>query len=209
VQTVGFLQQLNLADKIGIKSKIRDFVLNENITPLISHLTTYRASVTKADLLSDPLTAPLVEHRVQQQWLGYNRHVIMYPILNGEAYSIGGTHPASKQSTSQANIGVYSQPAEAENLQAQLKDFHPTVLKIFEKATDIKEWTLAEIQRLPRWTNGRVVLVGDAAHATFPYLGQGAAMATEDAAALVECVKRAQSYDKNTCVVMDLTETQN
>jgi len=45
-------------------------------------------------------------------------------------------------------------------------------------------WALAELPRLPRWSRGRVVLLGDAAHAPLPHQGQGAAMAIEDAYAL-------------------------
>jgi FAD-dependent urate hydroxylase len=40
------------------------------------------------------------------------------------------------------------------------------------------------LDRLPRWSAGRIVLLGDAAHATTPGVGQGAAMAIEDALVL-------------------------
>jgi 2-polyprenyl-6-methoxyphenol hydroxylase-like FAD-dependent oxidoreductase len=38
----------------------------------------------------------------------------------------------------------------------------------------------------PPWHRGRVVLIGDAAHATSPHVGQGAAMAIEDALVLAD-----------------------
>ena len=41
-----------------------------------------------------------------------------------------------------------------------------------------------DLPPIPRWSRGRVTLLGDAAHATTPHLGQGACMAIEDAAAL-------------------------
>jgi 2-polyprenyl-6-methoxyphenol hydroxylase-like FAD-dependent oxidoreductase len=41
---------------------------------------------------------------------------------------------------------------------------------------------------LPAWSKGRVVLVGDAAHATTPGIGQGAAQAIEDAVVLARCL---------------------
>jgi 2-polyprenyl-6-methoxyphenol hydroxylase-like FAD-dependent oxidoreductase len=38
----------------------------------------------------------------------------------------------------------------------------------------------------PPWHRGRVVLIGDAAHATSPHIGQGAAQAIEDGIVLAE-----------------------
>ena len=46
------------------------------------------------------------------------------------------------------------------------------------------------------WVNGRVVLVGDAAHATSPNMAQGAAMAFEDAAVLAECLAEQASVKR-------------
>jgi 2-polyprenyl-6-methoxyphenol hydroxylase-like FAD-dependent oxidoreductase len=43
---------------------------------------------------------------------------------------------------------------------------------------------------LPRWSDGRVTLLGDAAHATTPNLGQGACMAIEDAVVLARCLRQ-------------------
>jgi len=46
---------------------------------------------------------------------------------------------------------------------------------------DMSFWALAELPRLPRWSRGRVILLGDAAHAPLPHQGQGAGLAIEDA----------------------------
>ncbi len=46
------------------------------------------------------------------------------------------------------------------------------------------------IDPLPRWSRGRVVLLGDAAHATTPGIGQGAAQAIEDARVISEQLTR-------------------
>ena len=45
-------------------------------------------------------------------------------------------------------------------------------------------WALVDLPRLPRWSRGRVMLLGDAAHAPLPHQGQGAGLAIEDAYAL-------------------------
>jgi 2-polyprenyl-6-methoxyphenol hydroxylase-like FAD-dependent oxidoreductase len=46
-----------------------------------------------------------------------------------------------------------------------------------------------DIRSLPRWHAGRVVLVGDAAHAISPHAGQGASLALEDAVVLAACLR--------------------
>ncbi len=45
-------------------------------------------------------------------------------------------------------------------------------------------WALVDLPRLPRWSRGRVMLLGDAAHAPLPHQGQGAGLAIEDGYAL-------------------------
>ena len=48
----------------------------------------------------------------------------------------------------------------------------------------------------PAWTAGRVVLVGDAAHASSPNMAQGAAMALEDALVLAETLTADRAADQ-------------
>src|SRR5262245_44269376 len=54
-----------------------------------------------------------------------------------------------------------------------------------------RDYPIFDMPPLPVWHSGRVVLVGDAAHAVGPHAGQGAAMAIEDAVALGACVVEA------------------
>lgn len=49
------------------------------------------------------------------------------------------------------------------------------------------------LRALDSWVLGRVLLVGDAAHATSPNMAQGAALALEDALVLAECLERVDS----------------
>jgi len=48
---------------------------------------------------------------------------------------------------------------------------------------------LNDILFMPRWHDGRVCLIGDAAHATTPSAGQGASLALEDAMVLAQCMR--------------------
>src|SRR5439155_21695327 len=46
------------------------------------------------------------------------------------------------------------------------------------------KWAMYDRDPIPRSTRGRVTVLGDAAHPTLPYLGQGACQAIEDGAVL-------------------------
>jgi salicylate hydroxylase len=50
------------------------------------------------------------------------------------------------------------------------------------------KWALFDRAPLPRWSAGRVTLLGDACHPMLPFMGQGAAQAIEDAATLTACL---------------------
>src|SRR5262249_45679107 len=70
-------------------------------------------------------------------------------------------------------------------------DWHEPIKELIE-ATDeskILRNDIYDIDPLPRWTDGRAALLGDAAHATTPNLGQGACQAIEDAVVLGKCLR--------------------
>jgi 2-polyprenyl-6-methoxyphenol hydroxylase-like FAD-dependent oxidoreductase len=84
-------------------------------------------------------------------------------------------------------------PAERlRQLFSQFADPSATLLDALDAATDIHVSTIEEVA-LDRWAHERVVLIGDAAHATSPNMAQGAAMALEDALVLTDCLRRIRS----------------
>jgi FAD-dependent urate hydroxylase len=68
-----------------------------------------------------------------------------------------------------------------------LADFSDPAAALLEAASDVHTSTIEEVA-LDSWAQGRVVLLGDAAHATSPNMAQGAAMALEDALVLSDCL---------------------
>ena len=58
--------------------------------------------------------------------------------------------------------------------------WHPDIRELLAKSDVYYKWALFDRDPLPRWTLGRVTLLGDAAHPMLPYLAQGACMAIED-----------------------------
>ncbi len=60
---------------------------------------------------------------------------------------------------------------------------------------DIIERPIRDRLPIDHWSNGRVTLMGDAAHPVIPSLGQGANMAFEDAYELAECLSNAPDIE--------------
>ena len=74
-------------------------------------------------------------------------------------------------------------------LLSQFAEPAATLLDALDGAADIHVSTIEEVD-LDHWAHERVVLIGDAAHATSPNMAQGAAMALEDALVLTDCLHR-------------------
>jgi 6-hydroxynicotinate 3-monooxygenase len=60
---------------------------------------------------------------------------------------------------------------------------------VLDACPDCHKWAILERDPLPTWSQGRVVLIGDACHPMTPYMAQGAATSIEDAAVLARCLK--------------------
>jgi salicylate hydroxylase len=66
------------------------------------------------------------------------------------------------------------------------KGWNPLLAELYSRTQRCYKWALYDRDPLPRWSTGRVSLLGDAAHAMLPYLAQGAAQAIEDGYVLAD-----------------------
>lgn len=107
-------------------------------------------------------------------WSGRHGLFLLIPV-EGEAYgwaALTGDVPESSDLAAAASVfGSFPRPVRE------------TLASILARPDAIYHSPLEEV-RIPRWSRGRVLLVGDAAHATAPVWAQGAAMALEDALVL-------------------------
>ncbi|KAJ6507720.1 FAD/NAD(P)-binding domain-containing protein [Mycena vitilis] len=109
------------------------------------------------------------------------RIFFIYRCRSGTLVNFSGIFADSKQDTSD-----WTPTATREDILEEFKDFHPKFLRILdlEPTNPFLKWQLKVVPILPTWIRGRTALLGDAAHGTLPMLGQGAAMAIEEAATL-------------------------
>lgn len=73
------------------------------------------------------------------------------------------------------------------------KNDDPLFAEIIKASYEVIAYPVYDIPRLKSWYKGRVCLLGDAAHAISPHVGQGASLALEDAVVLYNCLKRFNS----------------
>ena len=92
----------------------------------------------------------------------------------------------------------WSVPSTVEALLSEFREFEPTARSILMATPPDQcfKWGIFDRDPLPAWTTGRVTLLGDAAHPTTPFLGQGAAMALEDAMVLARAIEAAGSVSE-------------
>lgn len=80
----------------------------------------------------------------------------------------------------------------ADAMRARLSEYSGPIADLARQIVDPKGVVYRPAESLmlePRWHDGRVIVIGDAAHATTPHLAQGAAMAIEDAVLLAEMLE--------------------
>jgi len=84
----------------------------------------------------------------------------------------------------------------AKTMRARMATLAPRLVKLSEQIVDDAAVVYRPLETIfleGPWHSGRVVLLGDAVHATTPHLGQGAGMAVEDAIVLAEELGRAEA----------------
>lgn len=85
-----------------------------------------------------------------------------------------------------------------EELLEEFHDWHPAV-RTFMAATppnSLFKWGLFDREPLRTWSNGRITLLGDAAHPVLPFLGHGAVLAIEDGVVLGRALTAASTVDE-------------
>lgn len=111
-------------------------------------------------------------------WMGKGRHCVSYLLRGGRLANFvgiveGGTPDAEQESW-------HARGAQAQAL-ADFQGWHKTLVNLLAQADTLYRWPLFDRAPLAQWVDGRVALLGDAAHPMLPFMAQGAAMAVEDA----------------------------
>ncbi|MCZ4611616.1 FAD-dependent monooxygenase [Streptomyces sp. Lzd4kr] len=155
----------------GIQSAVRRALVGDG-GPRVSGHTIYRALVPMKVVPSDLRTNAVT------LWAGPRWHVVHYPISSGRVLNLAAVRDdGAAEAVAGASVG------DQEVLHA-FPTMSKTPARLLRLGQDWKKWVLCDRDPVCTWVDGRVALLGDAAHPMLQYAAQGACMALEDAALL-------------------------
>lgn len=167
----------------GIHSRLQGMV-GAAAQPVSEGVMAYRG------LIPAERVSGIVDVNASSMWLGPNRSFLAYPVSAGALLNVVAFTPT--------NLDVaesWTAPGDVRELAAAYAGWEPSVEGIVDAMDQTFRWGIYDREPLPRWAAGRVVLLGDSAHAVTPHLGQGANQAIEDAMTLAVLLRDCGSAD--------------
>ncbi|KAL0936268.1 salicylate hydroxylase [Colletotrichum truncatum] len=166
----------------GIRSNIREQILRgtgQPIDPIITDVTLYGVHLPKEEITSIPELSPLMDQSYLNVYMGEDGKVHVTSRYNSTLGSYSALFGV-KGDTDQR--GLWDENGDIEYVRKLFKGACPEIRKVLDVAKKCDRWRLAELPDLPRWTSeeGRIVLLGDSAHAMQPSAAQGFSLIVED-----------------------------
>jgi salicylate hydroxylase len=162
----------------GVKSVVREKLLGNEPADFTEEVA-WRIIVPTIKL------PPNLFDQVMTVWVGPGRHGVIYYLRGGELLNFVGcvTNP-DWTSTS------WTEKSDWTELIADFEGWNESLMTVLNAADkdECYRWALYKRPVAKKWSSQRVTMLGDAVHATLPYLAQGAAMAIEDGAVLARAL---------------------
>ena len=152
----------------GVHSKIRQGLFGAD-RPEFTGIMAWRGVIPMERLPSR------MRRMVGTNWVGPGGHIVHYPLRSGALMNFVGVRERADW-----QVESWSVAGSGDECAADFAGWHEDI-QLMIRAIDVPyKWALMHRAPLPRWSVGRVSLLGDACHSTLPFLAQGAVMAIED-----------------------------
>ena len=162
----------------GIHSMVRDCLLGPG-KPRFTGVICWRGQAT-----TDRLPAGLIPPD-SLNWMGPGGCIVHYYVRPGELVNW-----IAHRTTDIWAEESWSLEADRDEMLGAFPGWHPSLLTLMAATERCYKWAILDRDPLPHWSEGRVTLLGDAAHPMLPFLAQGGAMAMEDGFVLAETLKK-------------------
>ncbi|OAK93586.1 FAD/NAD(P)-binding domain-containing protein [Phaeosphaeriaceae sp. SRC1lsM3a] len=169
----------------GINSKCREILLGHEDPPLLTGDLAYRLLLNTEDMMKDPELRGFVEDPQVNYWIGPDAHAVNYVLRGGKLFNMVLLVPDDMPA------GANTLSGNVEEMRALYKEWDPRIPKLLALCESVFKWRLMIRPGLdPTWSHesGAFTILGDAAHATLPYLASGAGMSLEDGHVLGLCL---------------------
>lgn len=162
----------------GVRSVVRNALFQDDETNFTGMIA-WRA-VIPMDRLPEHM-----REMVGWTWIGPGGHLVNYPLRGGKLMNMIGTIERDDTSIESWNI-----EGDIEECARDFAGWHEDVQSLIRAAPKVMKWPFMERPPRQQWSLGRASLLGDAAHATLPFLAQGAVMSIEDGVVLGRCIDK-------------------
>jgi len=160
----------------GIWSRVREIILGHEPLRFTGRVA------QRAIFPTQSIAGPRI--RDCTKWWGPDRHMLAYFMTarRDEVYLMGSV-PAAGWDSEQPSL-----PCPRDDFIAAFAHFHADLRRAVEACGEVTMWPIFDRERDDRWSDGLVVLLGDACHPVRPYMAAGGSMAIEDAVILSRCL---------------------
>jgi 3-hydroxybenzoate 6-monooxygenase len=159
----------------GLWSNVRKQLVADG-PPRVSGHTTYR-SVIPTDRMAEDL-----RWNAATLWAGPKCHLVHYPLSGWKVFNLVIT------CHNDAPEPAAGKPVSKDEVMRGFAHVHEKARQIIDLGLEWRLWVLCDREPVEKWVDGRVALLGDAAHPMLQYMAQGACMAMEDAVCLSHMV---------------------
>ncbi len=160
----------------GIHSVVRRALFGPD-DPQFTGIVAWRGVVSTADL-----PAPLLEPQ-SAIWIGPGGHCVHYQLRNGALMNFVGAIERSDW-----RIESWNTPGTVAECLRDFDGWNETLRSLIGAIPAPYKWALHVREPMEAWSKGRMTLLGDACHATLPFLAQGANHAIEDGLVLARAL---------------------
>jgi 2-polyprenyl-6-methoxyphenol hydroxylase-like FAD-dependent oxidoreductase len=166
----------------GLWSNVRRQLVGDG-PPVVSGHTSFRAVIPTAQMPEE------LRWNAATLWAGPRCHLVHYPLSDWKVFNLVAT------CHDYATEPVAGVPVEHDEVLRGFRHLHPRAMSLIQRGTAWRKWVLCDREPVERWVDGRVALLGDAAHPMLQYLAQGACMALEDAVVLADAIAHSDAIE--------------